>query len=55
MIGDLGYRCVWGLATLGGVIYGLTCEGRILTVDATTGQAAQIARATPGFFGAAGR
>jgi len=55
VIGDLGYRCVWGLATLGGVIYGLTCEGRILTVDATTGQAAQIARATPGFFGAAGR
>ena len=55
VIGDFGYRCVWGLATLGGVVYGLTCDGRILTIDPTTGSATQIASAAPAFFGAAGR
>lgn len=55
VIGDFGYRCVWGLATLGNVVYGLTCEGRIVTVDVTTGKAAAVARVTQEFLGAAGR
>jgi hypothetical protein len=55
VLGNFGYRCVWGLATLGAVVYGLTCEGRILTVDATTGAATEIASTAPAFFGAAGR
>jgi hypothetical protein len=54
-IGDLGYRCVWGLAALGGTVYGLTCEGRVLAVDTTTGRAAEVARAPLAFLGAAGR
>jgi hypothetical protein len=55
VVGDFGYRCVWGLATLGGVAYGLTCEGRILSIDAARGTAREIARVRPAFTGAAGR
>jgi hypothetical protein len=55
VIGDFGYPCVWGLATLGGVVYGLTCEGRILSIDAARGRATELARVKPAFSGAAGR
>jgi hypothetical protein len=55
VIGNFGYRCVWGLGTLGGIVYGMTCEGRILTVNMTTGAATEIARAAPAFFGTAGQ
>jgi hypothetical protein len=55
VIGDFNYRCVWGLATLGGVVYGLTCEGRILRVDVGAGRATELAHVSPAFFGAAGR
>jgi hypothetical protein len=55
IIGDLRYPCVWGLATLGGIVYGFTCQRLILKVDATSGTATEIARAAPAFLGAAGR
>jgi hypothetical protein len=55
VVGDVGFPCVWGLATLGGVVYGLTCEGRILVIDSNSGAGTQIARAAPAFFGAAAR
>ncbi|MDP9000188.1 MAG: hypothetical protein M3O46_08775 [Myxococcota bacterium] len=55
IVGEVGYCCVWGLATLGGRVYGLTCEGRILAIDTTTGSASETARAALAFFGAAGR
>ncbi len=55
VIGEFGYRCVWGLATLGGVVYGLTCEGRLVTIDVTTGKGTAVARVAQQFIGAAGR
>ena len=55
VVGDLGYARVWGLATLGGVVYGLTSTGAILTVDPTTGHATKIAQAGVAFVGATGR
>jgi hypothetical protein len=55
VVGDFGYSCVWGLATLGDVVYGLTCRGQVLTIDTTTGTATEVASAVPAFLGAAGR
>jgi hypothetical protein len=55
VVGDLGFSRVWGLATLGGVVYGLTSTGAVLTVDPTTGHATQVSQATARFVGAAGR
>jgi hypothetical protein len=55
VVGDIGYRCVWGLATLGAAVYGLTCEGRILAVDPMLGRGSELARVMPAFAGAAGR
>jgi hypothetical protein len=55
VVGDFGYRCVWSLATLGTSVYGLTCEGRVLAVDATSGAAKELAHLAPAFEGAAGR
>jgi hypothetical protein len=55
VVGDLRFARVWGLATLGGVVYGLTSTGAILTVDPTTGNATQLSQAVARFVGAAGR
>ncbi len=55
VVGDTGVRCVWGLATLGGTIYGLTCTGAILTIDPMSGASQPLSMVAPAFFGAAGR
>jgi hypothetical protein len=55
VIGDTGFTCVYGLGTLGTTIYGLTCQGDILTIDPTSGQATMVAMANAAFLGAAGR
>jgi hypothetical protein len=55
VVGDTTVSCVWGLATLGDVVYGLTCNGVLVSIDAATGQAKMLAQAQPAFFGAAGR
>jgi hypothetical protein len=55
ILGDTQENCVWGLATLGGVIYGLTCKGHVLTIDPKTGASTQVGSASPAFQGAAGR
>jgi hypothetical protein len=56
IVGDLHFQNVWGLAALGGVVYGLTRTGAILTVDAATGNATLLAQvAGVAFLGAAGR
>jgi len=55
VIGDTGVDCVWGLATLGRSVYGLTCQGLLVSLDTSTGQATTLAQLEPAFFGAAGR
>jgi hypothetical protein len=54
-IGDTGVRCVWGLATLGTSVYGLTCQGLLVQLDVITGKATTLAQETPAFAGAAAR
>jgi len=54
-IGDTGVKCVWGLATLGASVYGLTCQGLLVQLDVSTGKATTLAHETPAFAGAAGR
>jgi hypothetical protein len=55
ILGDTGFTCVWGLATLGTNLYGLTCQGLLIQIDPNTGTGTMLAQATPAFFGAAGR
>jgi hypothetical protein len=55
IVGDTGYTCIWGLATLGGTMYGLTCTGQLLSIDPSNGQSQLLGQAQPAFFGAAGR
>jgi hypothetical protein len=55
VVGDFGFRCVWGLATLGGLLYGTTCDGRLLAIDRASGTANQLATGSIAYFGAAGR
>lgn len=54
-IGTMGSACVWGLAAFGATIYGLTCRGEVLLVDAATGSSRVLARASARFGGAAAR
>lgn len=55
-IGPIGFDCVWGLAPLGATLYGLTCEGRLLQIDVTTGAGTELSRRTgQEFWGAASR
>ena len=54
-IGDTGVQCIWGLATLGTSVYGLTCQGLLVQLDETTGKATTLAQETQAFSGAAGR
>jgi hypothetical protein len=55
VVGNIGFHCVWGLATLGTSLYGLTCEARLLQIDANSGTATQLAKSSVPFIGAAGR
>ncbi|MGH7439428.1 MAG: hypothetical protein ACRENE_27380, partial [Polyangiaceae bacterium] len=55
VVGPTGIACIWGLATLGGVVYGLTCDGAIVALDVTTGAAKTLAQTQPAFYGGAGR
>ncbi len=54
-IGGTGVRCIWGLATLGTSVYGLTCQGLLVQLDVTTGKATTLAQEMQAFSGAAGR
>jgi len=55
-LGSVGYRCVWGLAAFGSTLYGLTCTGDVLRLDADSGRAVRIAqRAGTTFYGATAR
>jgi len=55
VLGSCGFTCIWGLAAYGTTLYGLTCEGRILSIDTTSGAATQISQTSTAFWGASAR
>jgi hypothetical protein len=55
VLGPCGYTCIWGLAAYGTTLYGLTCEGRILSIDTTSGAASQLNQTSTAFWGASAR
>lgn len=55
VLGNTGYRCVWGLAAYGPTLYGLTCEGRVIRIDPSTGASVELSRVDVEFWGATAR
>ncbi|HEY1956515.1 MAG TPA: hypothetical protein VGH28_12915 [Polyangiaceae bacterium] len=55
VLGPTGFDCIWGLAGYGPTLYGLTCEGRVLSIDAATGAATQLTTSSATFWGASAR
>lgn len=55
LIGPTGAACIWGLAAFGQTLYGLTCNGAVLGIDAATGKAQALSTGGPAFWGAAAR
>ena len=55
VIGSTGVACIWGLATLGATVYGLTCNGQLVSIDTSTAAAKVLAQTQAAFFGAAAR
>lgn len=51
LIGNTGFNSLYGLAFLGGTMYGFTNYGEVLTLNLGTGAAKQIAAYSPSFFG----
>ncbi len=55
VIGSTGSSCIWGLAAFGETLYGLTCQGQVLRLDAQTGAATVLSTGGPAFWGASAR
>lgn len=55
ILGSIGFTCVWGLAAYGPTLYGLTCNGAVLSIDTTTGKGTQLNSANVAFWGASAR
>ncbi|MCB9602914.1 MAG: hypothetical protein H6720_21565 [Sandaracinus sp.] len=56
LLGPTGFNCIWGLAPLGETLYGLSCEGAVVELDARTGMGTFLARpAGYEFWGASSR
>jgi hypothetical protein len=55
VLGPIGKTCVWGLAAFGQTLYGLTCEGYVLSVDPATGAGTVLTQTMTGFYGASAR
>lgn len=55
VLGRTGYRCIWGVAAYGPTLYGLTCEGRVLSIDPNTGKSTELSKAAVEFWGATAR
>lgn len=51
-VGDVGWSSVYGLGYAYGVLYGFTSQGRVIEIDATTGQATDDERQTGTWWGA---
>jgi hypothetical protein len=54
-LGPIGFSCVWGLAAYGTTLYGLTCNGELLSVDVDTGKGTLLTKAKVSFWGASAR
>lgn len=55
VVGVTGFACIWGLAAYGAILYGLTCQGVILTLDVNTGKGMQVNASNVTFWGASAR
>lgn len=55
ILGDTGYTCIYGLAAFGPTLYGLTCNGYIVTLDTTTGKGTLVTKTNLRFYGATAR
>ncbi len=54
-LGRTGYRCIWGIAAYGLTLYGLTCEGRVLSLNPSTGVGTELSKVSVEFWGATAR
>ena len=54
-LGPIGFACVYGLAAFGTTLYGLTCEGNVVTIDVATARGALVTRTSVRFYGATAR
>lgn len=55
VIGDVGYSCVYALAAFGPTLYGMSCQGYVIEINAATGAPRRITRNTVTFYGATAR
>ena len=55
VVGSIGFACVYGLAAFGRTLYGITCAGQVLQIDADTGAGVELASASVHFYGATAR
>jgi hypothetical protein len=55
IIGSIGFACVWGLAAFGQTLYGLTCDGTVISIDPVTGAGTMLTQTMTGFYGASAR
>jgi hypothetical protein len=38
ILGPTGFPCIWGVAAFGSLLYGFTCHGALIRIDAMTGR-----------------
>ena len=55
IVGQTGYGCIYGLAAYGMDLYGFTCNGQVLSIDADTGAGTLITQNGIHFDGASAR
>jgi hypothetical protein len=55
VVGNVGFGCVWGLASYGTSLYGFTCNGEIIQMNTTTGAGTLIQKVNQSFWGASAR
>lgn len=55
VIGSIGFDCVWGLAAFGETLYGLTCNGEVLSIDLASGKGTLLTKVNEAFWGASAR
>lgn len=51
--GPIGFGCVWGLVLQGGVLFGFTCNGQVIQIDASSAVATIVSTPGESFTGAA--
>ena len=55
VLGAIGFSCVWGLAAFGPTLYGLTCNGEVVSIDPDSGQGTLLSQSPVQFWGASAR